>query len=312
VAVVARHPAAVPGWRLFSDAQDGVLTAAQALSTGSSRADISTRVRRGEWQRLFRGTFLVDAEMYPEPPARALIRAAGLAVPRAVVCGRSAARLRGLGGTDEREWPVELAVPCGRRPRGQRGLCLRQVDVPPEHVTVIDGMRVTSPLWTIGDLLLRLPRMEAVSALDAALHAGHLTTKDLAGLEPLLGHRPGAVEARRRLAEADGLAESPLETRVRLICRDGGVAPDALQHPVRDRRGHVLGYGDMAWTHARLIGEADGRTAHDTIRAVYRDRRRANDFRAEGWTIVRFTWTDTLRPAYIVSTVRRVLAATPR
>jgi very-short-patch-repair endonuclease len=74
----------------------------------------------------------------------------------------------------------------------------------------------------------------------------------------------------------------------------------------------VLGYGDMAWTRARLIGEADGRTAHDTIRAVYRDRRRANDFRAEGWTIVRFTWADTLRPAYIVSTVRRVLAAIPR
>jgi very-short-patch-repair endonuclease len=78
--------------------------------------------------------------------------------------------------------------------------------------------------------------------------------------------------------------------------------------PVLDRSGHVLGYGDMAWTGARLVAEADGRYAHDSVPAAYRDRERANDFRGSGWTIVHFTWEDTKRPRYIVSVVRRALA----
>ena len=182
--------------------------------------------------------------------------------------GRSAAVLLGLGGLDVAPRPAEITVPSGRPVAAQPGLSIRQVAVPAEHVTVVDGMRVTSPLWTAGDLLLRLRRYEGVGMLDAALHAGHLTPADLAGLEPLVAHRPGVLAARTRLAECDGRAESPLETRVRLICRDGGVAPDTLQYPVLDRWGNVLGYGDLAWTGARLIAEADGRFAHDSVPAA--------------------------------------------
>jgi very-short-patch-repair endonuclease len=86
------------------------------------------------------------------------------------------------------------------------------------------------------------------------------------------------------------------------------VAPDTLQCPVLDRWGDVLGYGDLAWTRARLIAEADGRFAHDSVPAAYRDRERANDFRGSGWTIMRFTWEDTRRPRYLVAVVRQALA----
>jgi hypothetical protein len=297
-------------WRRFADSQDGVLALGQALAAGLSWDDVRTRVRRGEWRRLLRGAYLVDAELYEMPPARARIRAAALTVPDGVLCGRSAAVVLDLGGgADPDGHAVEVSVPSGRPVCAQRGLVVRQVGVPAEHITVVDGMRVTSPLWTVGDLVLWLGRMEAVGVLDAALHDGHLRPDDLAGLEPLLAHRPGAVAARRRLEECDGRAESPLETRVRLICADGGVPPDSLQHPVLDCWGDPLGYGDLAWTYARLIAEADGHAAHDRLPAAYRDRHRANDFRAAGWTIVRFTWADTQHPAYIVSVVRRALAA---
>jgi hypothetical protein len=295
-------------WRATAEAQDCVLTADQALRSGLSRWDIRIRERRGEWRRLLHGIFLVDADLHSEVPQRARIRAAALTVPGGVVSGRSAAALLGLGGLDVQAWPAEISRPSGRPVVRRPELEIRQVAVPPEHVTVVDGMRVTSPLWTVGDLLLRLRRYEGVGMLDAALHDGHLTVADLAGLEPLLAHRPGVIAARERLTECDGRAESPLETRVRLICRDGGVPPDVLQQPVLDRSGHVLGYGDMAWTGARLVAEADGRYAHDSVPAAYRDRERANDFRGSGWTIVRFTWEDTKRPRYIVSVVRRALA----
>jgi hypothetical protein len=295
-------------WRAAAEAQDGVLTQAQALRSGLSRSDIWVRQRRGEWRRLLRGAFLIDAELYQEVPDRAWIRAAALTVPDGAVSGRSAAALLGLGGLDLTPGPVEIALPSGWPVVAQPGLSIRQVAVPPEHVTAVDGMRVTSPPWTVGDLLLRLHRYEGVSMLDAALHDGHLTEADLAGFEALLAHRPGVLAARTRLAECDGRAESPLETRVRLICCDGGVPPDTLQQPVVDHWGTVLGYGDLAWTGGRLIAEADGRYAHDSVPAAYRDRERANDFRGSGWTIVRFTWDDTRRPRYIVSVVRRALA----
>jgi very-short-patch-repair endonuclease len=295
-------------WRAVAAAQDGVLTLRQAADAGLSPSDVKVRVRRGEWRGLLRGAYLIDADMHTETPPRALIRAAALVVPTGVVCGRSAAAVLGLRGVYLPHGPAEIAVPSGRPVMARHGLSVRQIAVPGQHVTTVDGMRVTSPLWTVGDLLLWLERMEAVGVLDAAMHDGRLVVGDLVAFEDILAHRPGVVAARGRIRESDGRAESPLETRVRLICVDGGVPPDTLQHPVLDRYGSLLGYGDMAWTAVRLIGEADGRSVHDTTAALYRDRRRANDFRAAGWTMIRFTWADTYTPAYVVSVVRRAHA----
>ncbi|MCW2566724.1 MAG: hypothetical protein JWN54_821 [Mycobacterium sp.] len=286
-----------------------MLTVGQATHAGLTRAAIDVRLRRGEWRHVLRGTYLIDADLLPEPPHRARARAATLAVPGGVLCGVSAAALLGLRGAERDRASVEITVPSGHRVRPQRGLALRQVTVPAARVVMVDGMRVTSPLWTVGDLLLRLGRMEAVGVLDAALHDGSVRRADLDELDLLIARRRGAVAARRRIEECDGRAESPLETRVRLICRDGGVPPDALQQQVLDRWGNVLGYGDLAWTYGRLIAETDGRAAHDSLPAAYRDRHRANDFRTTGWTIVRFTWADTAHPGYIVSVVRRALTA---
>ena len=102
---------------------------------------------------------------------------------------------------------------------------------------------------------------------------------------------------------ADGRSQSPLETRVRLIAAAAGRPPHDLQYEVRDTRGIVLGYGDMAWHRPDsrvLIAECDGRIWHESPSAVLRDRRRSNDFSAVGGIdMVRFTWDDTLRPSYI-------------
>jgi hypothetical protein len=298
-----------PAWRAVAGAQDGVLTLRQALSAGLSRSGVKVRTQRGEWRALLRGTYLVDADMHDEPPPRSLVRAASLAVPGGVLCGRSAAAVLGLRGMDGDAAPAEIAVPSGRPVTPRPGLAVRQVAVPAEHVTTVDGMAVTSPLWTVGDLLLSRGRMESVAVLDAALNDGRLVAADVENLDSLLAHRPGVVAARDRIRESNWRSESPLETRVRLICADGGVAPDSLQHPVLDQWGNLLGYGDMAWTRARLVGEADGRSVHGAPPALYGDRWRANNFQTAGWTMVRFTWADTYRPRYIVSVVRQALAA---
>ena len=57
--------------------------------------------------------------------------------------------------------------------------------------------------------------------------------------------------ARRVLAAADGRADGPGETRSRLLMRTLGLPGPDLQHPVRDRTGHVLGRVDFWWDRER-------------------------------------------------------------
>ncbi|WP_231928455.1 endonuclease domain-containing protein [Micromonospora echinaurantiaca] len=160
------------------------------------------------------------------------------------------------------------------------------------------------------DLILREDRYPAVCVLDSALNRGPIDGDDLLAVPRLIRGRRGAVAARGYLAEADGRAQSPLETRTRLRCVDGKVPPDALQLEVRDDDGYLLGIGDLGWRGPKVIAEADGRGPHGTPDAAYADRRRQNRLVNAGWTILRFTWRDTLDPHYIPWTVRQASAAT--
>jgi very-short-patch-repair endonuclease len=155
-------------------------------------------------------------------------------------------------------------------------------------------------------------RRSGVSVVDSAPNRLLISTDDLSVVTAMLRGRRGAIQARQWLGQADGRAESPLETRVRLRCVDAQVPPDALQHVVRDEDGYILGVGDLAWLGAQVIAEADGRGPHDALTAVYRDRRRQNLFAAQGWTVLRFTWRDTLDPSYIPSVVRAAIADSRR
>ncbi|MEE3919160.1 DUF559 domain-containing protein [Micromonospora sp. BRA006-A] len=142
-------------------------------------------------------------------------------------------------------------------------------------------------------------RYFAVALLDSALNQARITEEEFGAIPALIAGRRGVVNARRHLAEANGAAQSPLETRTRLRCVDGGVPPDALQIEVRDADGYLLGIGDMGWRAARVIAEADGSGPHSTPDALFDDRQRQNRLTNAGWTVLRFTWPDTLRPDYI-------------
>jgi hypothetical protein len=172
----------------------------------------------------------------------------------------------------------------------------------------VDGLTVTTPARTIADLLLRVGRFTGVSLLDSALNQRLLAPDDLDLVRAMLVGRRGAPRARPWFAEPDARAESPLETRVRLRAADGGVPPDELQYRVRDRHGNVVAIADMAWTRARVVGEADGADAHDNPVAVFRDRKRQNDIVNAGFVPLRFTWEDTLRVDYIPNVVRAAIA----
>ncbi|MEU8187692.1 type IV toxin-antitoxin system AbiEi family antitoxin domain-containing protein [Micromonospora carbonacea] len=244
-------------------------------------------------------------------PTRARVRAAVASLgPGAFAVLDTALELHGIAGL-RRSSTVHVSVPVDR-PRPQRNsdpaLTVHQLTTAPDDIVRVAGIPVTSVLRSVTDVILRQDRYPAVSVLDSALNRGLLTPDDLFTAGALIRGRRGAVAARGYLREADGRAQSPLETRSRLRCADGGVPPDTLQLQVRDRDGHLLGIGDLGWRAARLIAEADGVGPHSSPEALLTDRRRQNRLVNAGWRVLRFTWSDTLNPDYIPWAVRQALS----
>lgn len=294
--------------RVASD-QDGVVTSRQALAAGLTRDQVRQLCRSGRWHRLGRGSYLT-AQVGDRQHRRALIRAAVTALgPRAVAVLGSAAELHGIAGL-RRSDEIHVSVPVSE-PRPQRvadrGVVVHQLTVARNDLVAVAGIPATSAVRTVADLLLRVDRFSAVSVLDCAINRSLVRADDLAAVAVRLRGRRGALAARRYLGQADGRAQSPLETRVRLRCVDGRVPPDDLQHEIRDADGYLLGVADLVWRRARLAAEADGAGPHATPQALYEDRRRQNRLANAGWQILRFTWPDTLRPDYIPHTIHTAL-----
>jgi hypothetical protein len=300
--------------RRVAGGQDGIVTLAQARAAGLDVHEVHRLCRAGRWRVVARGCYLVDADLHDGIPRNARIRAAVASFgPGAAAVLGTAAELHRIAGLPRSD-TIHISVP-GPVARPARvaypEVVVHQLVIAPGQLGPVGGVTATSPLRTVSDLILREDRYAAVSLLDSALNRGLVGVEELRRIPSMIRGRRGAVSARLCLAEADGRAQSPLETRTRLRCVDGGVPPDELQLEVRDADGYLLGIGDLGWRAARLIAEADGRGPHGGPQAVHADRRRQNRLINAGWRVLRFTWSDTLRPDYIPWAVHQALRTAP-
>ncbi|GAY12326.1 endonuclease domain-containing protein [Pseudonocardia sp. N23] len=269
------------------------------------------RLRGPRFVRLFPDVYVRVGETPPDLLVRS-IGAAELVAGRGMLGGWSAARLLGADAAP-RNAPAEVVVT--REQRAHPGLLVRRGVVEAAETWSAHGCPVTSPLRTAYDLARRLPLVEAVVAVDA------LARVPAAGFVPsdLLQRRePGARGCRRldRVAElADPRAESPMETRTRLMLVLSGLPAPEVQYVLRDAGGRVVARFDLAYPRAGLAIEYDG-AGHDVFgqRGLgYDDRRRDLRTGALGWRTIRLTAADlTTRRADTVAAVRAHLAATPR
>jgi hypothetical protein len=300
-----------------------LITRAQARELDLDDGRISGLVRARAWRRIHPEVFATEPSLASVPlsewPFDDRLAAARLHLGTdAVVYGTAAARLWGIQGVWLKNEVVELALPRGHEQRQRDGYSLHTVLIDDDDIVCHGGVLITNPARTVTDLILRLPRHQSVAVLDSALNQGPISREDFGGLVARTYRRRGARRARMFLNESDERSQSPLETSIRLVLTDAGMPPDGLQIPVLETSGRLLGYGDMGYD-LRLRGldhdgyrwaivEADGRAIHDRPEALYRDRRRSNDFHVEGMAkIVRFTSDDLKHPAYIVTTVRALL-----
>ncbi len=233
--------------------------------------------------------------------------AAGLWSGRtATAAGLSAAALHRTLWIDD--WlPAELNRPSRDKPRN---IVLHSDTLWEDEVCVRDGIRMTTPARTAFDLGRRKGLIVAVIRLDALANATGLKIADVELLADRHRGARGVVQLRRALSMADGGAESPYETRTRLVLVAGGLPRPQTQIEVFTEWGVVLARLDMGWAEWKVAAEFDGAHHWTDPAQRTRDIDRIAELEDRGWTIVRVS-AELLRnrPHVVVERVRRALVA---
>ena len=268
-------------------------------------AGVLTRnqLRSSAWRRL-REDVYADA-LVPDTH-RLHARAACLVMPPgAALGGRTAAVLCGLPDAAGPDDPVEVVVPPPVRWDPQPGLAVRTASLDGDVTGRGPFLRWTMPVRTAVDLARRGPVPEAVVLIDQLVRAGVVQLTAVRAAVAELPRCRGSRTARDVVARADGLAESPQETRLRLLLAAGDLPAPVAQFEVRDGGGFVARV-DFAWVGHRLALEYDGLWHADPVQ-FRRDRERLNRLTAAGWRVVFVTAADLHRPDRLLDRLRREL-----
>lgn len=255
-------------------------------------------MRTGALIRLRRGVY-ADAD----PSLEARVRAVQVTIPRAVASHRTAAAMLGfaeVGSVVDVTVPHLLSVPS-------TGSVVVHRDRRPIPTVTARGLLVTDPVRTVLDIARSSPPAEGVVVADAAVFAHACTRADLvAGLASCRG-RTGVALARRAVTLCRAGAESPMETRLRLLLVEGGLPEPTLQHPVHTSLGWLR--LDLSWPDRQVVVEYDGFAAHTSAAAFTRDRRRWRALTAGGWDVHPVTHADLREPWRLVAEVHAALTA---
>ncbi|MGH3676598.1 MAG: endonuclease domain-containing protein [Mycobacterium sp.] len=224
---------------------------------------------------------------------------------QATVAGLSAAALHGSLWIDAR-LPAELNQ---RSQHKTEGILLQSGRIADEEKCTIDGVTLTTPARTAFDLGRRVDLMTAVIRVDALMRATQLTPADVYPLLEVHRGARGAVLLRRVLAVADPGAESPQESRTRLLLVSSGFPQPSTQVAVFDGR-YLVARLDMGWEEWRVGVEFDGAQHWTDPRQRSRDIDRLAELAALGWTIVRVSGEMLRnRPRTVVERIRAALRA---
>jgi len=249
------------------------------------------------------------------------IRAATLSTSKAILVGRSAARVYGIpvigSGHD-----VELNLPSrrSRRPRHEwppkfhyRASVLRPIDL-----DTFNGLRVTNVYRTVIDVARLHGLVEGIVAFDALLALEKVTRAEVEKALALMKGVPGIRTARRAFELADPRSESPLESwgRAQILAAD---IPEleSLQVQVDvlggDHRVDLLLNGR---TVCELHGDIkyDGSTGTPPVEQMKKDRRRERRIQNAGHPLIHADYADLAttvgNQSRFVGMVRESLAAT--
>lgn len=210
-------------------------------------------------------------------------------------------------------YDVPLGLPTVTRHRegggSRRSSALTCANLPLDGATMmLDGIPVTTPARTIIDVTRTVGMESGVCAADEAIRKNLCTRRDLQAEAVAAKGRTGAARARALPELSSGLAESVLESLIRLILVLGGLPEPELQVWLGVRSGKRFRV-DFYWRDWRLVAEADGFAKYGNEPGQIREnwgaeRRRQSQLEDADYVVIRWTWEDLRRPDRIIQRVR--------
>jgi len=191
--------------------------------------------------------------------------------------GPSSAALLGIWHSER----IEVTVSAYR---ARPGITVHTSHLPPDEVTVVEGIPVTCPSRTILDLATVIPSHQVERACNEVGVHGLTDTVSVPQLIERYPGRRGLRTIKSIMASGPAFTRGELEARFTAFRRK-------LRLPSPSLNAVVEGFEcDCVWWNERLIVELDGRATHLTRAAFERDRHRDRILTTAGWQVVRVTW----------------------
>lgn len=258
---------------------------------------------RTRYRAVYRNVYLAN-----EVSLTALRRAQAawlFAGPDVVLAGVSAAAVHGTKWLDGAA-PAEI-IRADRH--GPPGIVARSYTITADQVCTRQGMRVTTAARTAFDIGRSLPRDKAVVLLDALMNATRLKPNSVLAIADASPGVRGVRQLRAAMKLADGGAESPRETRVRLLLTGAGLPAPETQIEFFDDYGDVVIRIDMGWRRWKVAVEYDGVQHWADGRQRAWDIERIAMLESMGWVVVRVSADMLRRPDVIIARVTAKLRA---
>ena len=264
----------------IAERQHGLITRAQLTELGVGRGALQHRIGAGALHKVHHGVYAVGHRaLRPQAKLLGLVLASG---PDAALSHAAAAHLRRI----RRSAAALVDVTRPSRGRAPAGVRLHCMPLPPDQVTIVDGIPVTTVECTLLDLA-------AVLRPDALRHALEEAEIQARPDWRVLGELVAAADGRRGVRALRAiLNERSVGTRITKSHLERAFLAFLRRHglPLPQTNTHIEGYEvDCVWRGARLIVELDSRL-HSNHGKFERDRARDRALTIAGWRVVRVTW----------------------
>lgn len=293
------HAVCMPTFAAADPALPEIITAEAAMAAGMTKDQVRQRVRSGRWLRVARGCYVrtdaLDAASNRFERSLRIHAAEATANrqrhPGSVIAFHSAAIVHGLPMWGRLPTFVSLIVPAGhwtgiRGGVSFRALRLDRVDIDP------DRNDVTSMARTWFDVARTSRLSSALAVGDAALRTGRLSLQEATACVASAGSLRGSPRASLALNHLSGLRETPLESASFAYFVRHRLPLPTMQLEIVDAGGNFIARADFGWEEFGVVGECDGRIKYAEPEALYREKRREDAIRQQGFTVVRWGSAD--------------------
>ena len=268
----------------FAAHQHGVVARHQVARIGVCTTAFDHAVRRGGWQPLHRGVWLMPGAPLTEP---AQVRAAALAVPTPGLVTASAALwlnqvLPNFSG------PVQVLVPAGSAGADLKGVEVIQCrEFPPCRARLVAGVRTVTVARAIVDIARDTDESRLITTVASAARLRRCSPEDVRAEAERRSRFAGRGKVLRAVQQLTGeLSHSNEERYARKLLREAGLRFHPEPYPVRVN-GRIIAEVDIARPDLNYGVEVDG-PSHLLPEQAAADRARDRRLARHNWMVDRF------------------------